>query len=197
MIRAIVGAGGKTSLIKKLAAEYISEGKKVFVTTSTKMFIEDDTLLTDDVSRIIEHLESQGYAMAGIPDGIKIKELSQQTYMEVCYAADEVLVEADGSKHMPLKFPNESEPVIYDNVNEIIVVCGLHALGMKAADAVHRLELAQQYIDIEEDTVIGASHIRELLVKGYLQPLKEKYPDKMISVYFAGDDIPQELMELK
>lgn len=196
MIRAVVGAGGKTSLIRKLAADFVAEGKSVFVTTSTRMFIEDDTLLTDDADEITGHLKAKKYAMAGIADGVKIRELSQETYETVCMAADEVLVEADGSKHMPLKFPDDKEPVIYDNVDEIIVVCGLHALGQKASDAVQRLEIARQYIDIGPDTIIEPWIIKELLTKGYLVPLKQKYPEKKITVHFAGGAVPPELMEL-
>ena len=196
MIRAVVGAGGKTSLIKKMTADFLAEGKSVFVTTSTHMFIEDDTLLTDDAEVLIRHLKKNNYVMAGTAEGGKIRELPEDTYCRVCEAADEVLVEADGSKHMPLKFPNENEPVIYDNVDEIIVVAGLHGLGMKACEAVHRLELAQEHIDLGAETLIGPEHIKQLLVKGYLEPLKVKYPDKKISVYLAGNIIPDELMEL-
>ena len=48
MIIAVVGAGGKTTLIKKLAKQYREQGKKVFVTTSTHMFRETDPLLSDE-----------------------------------------------------------------------------------------------------------------------------------------------------
>lgn len=53
MIYAIVGAGGKTGLLKEMAAQFRQEGKSVFVTTTTHMFIEEDTLLTEDASVII------------------------------------------------------------------------------------------------------------------------------------------------
>ena len=46
MIIALVGSGGKTTLLKKMANEFRNEGKKVFVTTTTHMFAEADTLLT-------------------------------------------------------------------------------------------------------------------------------------------------------
>ena len=108
MITAVVGFGGKTTLIKELAKQYTSQGKKVFVTTTTHMLIEEDTLLTDDADVIIAELKSKGYAMAGVADGIKIKALSDDTYAKVCEYADVVLVEADGSKKMPLKYPNDS-----------------------------------------------------------------------------------------
>ena len=143
MIIAVVGSGGKTTLIKKLAEQYRAEGKSVLVTTTTHMFIEEDTLLTDDADNILRALEESGYAMAGIPAGIKFRALSPETFRAVCAQADVVLVEADGSKHMPLKFPNATEPVIPENTDEIIVVCGLNALGQKAKEVCHRLELVK------------------------------------------------------
>ena len=51
------GSGGKTTLIKKLAKRYIKENKTVFVTTTTHMFIEEDTRLTDDADTIIHQLK--------------------------------------------------------------------------------------------------------------------------------------------
>ena len=122
MIIAVVGSGGKTTLIKKLAQQYRSQGKTVFVTTTTHMYMEEDTLLTDDADAIIQELKEKGYAMAGIRDDIKFRSLPEETYAEVCKYADVVLVEADGSKNRPLKYPNSTEPVIPDNAREIIVV---------------------------------------------------------------------------
>ena len=182
MIIAIVGSGGKTTLLKQLARQYREEGKSVFVTTTTHMFIEEDTLLTDDSRLIIRALKETGYAMAGIPVGNKISALSMETYNNVCAHADVVLVEADGSKHMPLKFPNENEPVIPHNTDEIYVVCGLHAIGHKAKDVCHRLELVKNCLGIEDDTRITPDHVRRLVLEGYLRPLSEKYPALKITV---------------
>ncbi len=182
MIIAVVGAGGKTSLIKELSDKYTSEGKFVFITTSTHMFIEENTLCTDDAQLIIAQLRDKGFAMAGVADGQKIKSLSNDTFKEVCKHADVVLVEADGSKHMPIKYPNKTEPVIPDNVDEIIVVCGLHALGQKAKDCCHRLELVKECLGIEDDTIITPAHIQKLVCDGYTTPLRTKYPNKKITV---------------
>ncbi len=183
MITAVVGFGGKTTLIKELAKQYVSQGKKVFVTTTTHMLIEEDTLLTDDANVIIAQLKTNGYAMAGVADGIKIKALSDDTYAKVCEYADVVLVEADGSKKMPLKYPNDTEPVIPDNVDEIVVVCCFDALGQKAKDVCHRLEYAKKHVGIDDQTVINPVHIQNIVDQGYLKPLSKKYPDKKISVY--------------
>lgn len=182
MIVAVVGSGGKTSLIKKLAAQYRGEGKTVLVTTTTHMFIEADTLLTDDADEIIQLLRKNGYAMAGIPEGVKIKALSRKTFDAVSACADVVLVEADGSKQLPLKYPNSNEPVIPGKTDEIIVVCGLNAIGRKAKDVCHRLELVKACLGIDDDSVIAPAQIQKLVTDGYLKPLRAAYPNVKITV---------------
>ena len=182
MIISVVGSGGKTTLIKNLAKQYRGEGKTVLVTTSTHMFIEDDTLLTDDASVIIHALQEKGYVMAGIPAGIKFRSLSPETFSEVSSCADVVLVEADGSKSLPLKYPNATEPVIPEGTEEIIVVCGLNALGQKAKDVCHRLELVKACLGIAEDTIITPAHVQKLILEGYLKPLRETYPQAKVRV---------------
>ena len=182
MIIAVVGSGGKTTLIKKLAETYRAEGKTVLVTTSTHMFIEADTLLTDDADTILRALKETGYAMAGLPSGEKIKALSPETFRTVSAHADVVLVEADGSKGLPLKFPNATEPVIPEHPDEIIVVCGLNAIGKRAKEVCHRLELVQACLDIREDTVITASHVQKLVTVGYLKPLSAAHPGVKITL---------------
>lgn len=177
MIICVVGSGGKTTLIKTLARGYRKENKTVFVTTSTHMFIEADTLLTDEAEPIIRRLKEKGYAMAGIAVGEKIKALSRETYERVCSFADVVLVEADGSKQLPLKYPNATEPAIPENTDEIMVVCGLNAIGRQAKDVCHRLELVKDCLGIQDDTVITASHIQRLVTEGYLEPLRAAYPN--------------------
>ena len=182
MIISVVGSGGKTTLIKKLATQYRGEGKTVLVTTTTHMLIEEGALLTDDADTIIGVLQETGYAMAGIPEGEKLKALSKGTFDAVCACADVVLVEADGSKRLPLKYPNDTEPVIPENTDEIIVVCGLIAMGQKAKDVCHRLALVTKCLGIDDDTVITPVHVQRLVTDGYLNPLQKAYPNVRISV---------------
>ena len=187
MVIAYVGSGGKTTFLKQRAQACREAGQKVFITTSTRMYIEPDTLLTGDAQAIIRRMEESGWVMAGTPHGEKFGPLSEAVYLEVCRAADVVLVEADGSRRMPLKFPGEGEPVIYDNVDEIIVVCGPQAIGRPARDACHRLELVKKCLGIEDETIITAGHIRKLVSEGYVRPLREKYPEKNIIVQPSHD----------
>ena len=182
MILAFVGSGGKTTLLKKMAAQYRSEGKSVLITTTTRMFSEADTLLMDDADEIIHALRENGLAMAGIPDGAKIKALSKETFDLAASHADVVLVEADGSKMLPLKYPNATEPVIPENTDEIFVVCGLNAIGQKAKDVCHRLELVKECLGIEDDTIITPAHVQKLVMEGYMKPLAAAYPNVRITL---------------
>ena len=191
MVIAYVGSGGKTTLIHRRADELRCQGKRVLITTSTRMFIEKDTLLTDDAWTIIDRLNQTGYAMAGVPFGEKIGPLSEGTYLAACGHADVVLVEADGSKHMPLKFPAAHEPVIPANAGEIIVVCGLQALGKPAREVCHRLELVKACLGICDDTLMTADHIIRLLQEGYFKPLKRKHPGVRIHVHPVHDGTPE------
>ena len=152
------------------------------------MFIEADTLLTDDADTILRALKESGYAMAGIPAGEKIRALSPETFRTVSNHADVVLVEADGSKHKPLKFPKATEPVIPEHTDEIIVVWGPHGLGKPAREVCHRPELVLECLGIDGDTPITRDHVAVLLEKGYLTPLAERYPCAKIVVY---PDLPQ------
>lgn len=183
MVIAVVGSGGKTTLIKKLAAQYRKKGRSVLITTTTHMFREPDTLLTDDFETIAQALWENGLVMAGIGDGEKIKGLSPETYEAVCRCADVVLVEADGSRQLPLKFPSQKEPVIPENADHILVVCGLNGIGQKAKDVCHRLELVKNCLAIEDDTLITPLHVRKLVTAGYLKPLHTAYPHAKITVH--------------
>ena len=185
MIRAFVGSGGKTGTIMKQAAAYRQQGLRVLIATSTQMGAREGTIIGDDPQPIIAALENEGFAMAGTKanrEG-KIAALSEETFRAVSKHADIVLVEADGSRQHPLKFPNDNEPVIPEGTDEIVVICGLSAIGQPAKDVCHRLELVKAAIGIEDDTIITAQHVRELVDKAYMTPLAKQYPDARISLY--------------
>ena len=67
MIIAVAGSGGKTTRVHKLAQYYRSLGKKVFVTTTTHMKKESDTVIPENIEDIRKQLNETGYCMAGMP----------------------------------------------------------------------------------------------------------------------------------
>ena len=73
--------------------------------------------------------------------------------------------------------------MIPENIDEIHIVIGMSALGKTAKEVVHRLCLADDDLEIKEDTIITPLHLQKLLKKGYLEPLREQHNDTKIKVY--------------
>ncbi len=126
----IVGAGGKTSLIFAWARELAAAGKKVFITTTTHMYRPER--MEEEGIRIVaqDDPERPGKVMAPPSD---VLDSLRET-------ADVVLIEADGSRRMPLKWPAPWEPVIPDYTDFTVCVAGLSALGRRTADVVYRAD---------------------------------------------------------
>lgn len=186
---AFVGSGGKTTKIHLYAQHYREQGRTVFVTTTTHMGMEDEMLVTEEAEPIIERLQSDGYCMACAPKqredeerGVaKVSALPPDVYEKACAYADIVLVEADGSRQLPMKCPNETEPVIPDNADEIRIIIGLSALGKTAKEVCHRPELLSSY-GIDKEAPVSASAMQKVLMEGYVKPLRAAYPDVKVSI---------------
>ncbi|MDO4941939.1 MAG: selenium cofactor biosynthesis protein YqeC [Lachnospiraceae bacterium] len=192
----VAGSGGKTSLIHCLAKRYAKAGKKVLILTTTHMRKEQDMiLLYEDSEESIDQIKRafccRSVVMAGKPadSGGKFTWIGKTLYHQVKGLADVILIEADGSKRLPAKFPNRTEPVILEDADEIYVVFGLSALGQKMKDACHRYSLADSIADAEE--LIDERIAAELLNRGYLCMLQKKYPNARIFLVLnqADDEI--------
>jgi xanthine dehydrogenase accessory factor len=85
---------------------------------------------------------------------------------------------------MPVKFPASHEPVVPENVDEIYIVTGLCAVGKPLKEVCHRRELVRECLGVSEETMLTDEHLRKLLQKGYLEPLKMQYPKAKLSVWF-------------
>lgn len=190
MILAVIGAGGKTGLVHALARRCRVQGRRVFVTTTTHMFIEPDTLICDDPDVICRELDRCGYVMAGTGAGGKIGPLSRACYEAVCARADVVLVEADGARHRAVKVPGPGEPVIPENADCIVLVLGLHALGRTLREAAHRPEAAAGLLGVDADTRITPEHILQMAQEGYMKPLARRFPEKKLLFWPAQDGSP-------
>ena len=184
---AVVGAGGKTTLIRRLAGRSLSEGKKVFVTTTAHMIAEPDTLIDPSAEDIAGKLRSERYCMAGtdVPGTGKIGPLEDPVYRAGCEAADLGLVEADGARNHLLKYPAAYEPVIPVNTDGIIIVMGRDAAGGKVSETIHRYELACEHLKVGPEDTVTEELILLLAEEGYAIPLRAAHPDAEITVVLA------------
>ncbi len=147
-VLAAVGGGGKTAALHQLAGELAARGKKVLLTTTTHMMMPDPPgLLTGDPGQIAEQLVVRRLAWLGQPaSDSKMKGAPEALYQAMCALADVVLVEADGSRQLPLKLPASHEPVIPDNATHVLVLAGLSALGQLVQTVCHRPERVMQLL---------------------------------------------------
>ena len=83
------------------------------------------------------------------------------------------MIEADGSRGMPLKVPADYEPVIDEDTDEIILITSMKGLGKRVKDVVHRYEL----LDLDSDRIVDGALIQQL-VRYYIK----RYPDAVIEV---------------
>jgi probable selenium-dependent hydroxylase accessory protein YqeC len=148
-IIALVGAGGKTSLMYALARAFVLRGGRVVTTTTTRILPPETAespvliLLKDFpdltvVSNRIDHLRHVTLG-AELHDG-KVRGLSVLP-QPLLKAADHFLIEADGARGKSIKAPAEHEPVIPPSADIVIPVIGLDALGLPISpETVFRLE---------------------------------------------------------
>lgn len=141
---ALVGAGGKTTLMFALASELQRKGKRLITSTTTKVWHEQalqapGVVFTEVncawVEKLKAGLATGGHVFlgrsligSGKVDGI-VASLADRLFQEL--EIDYLLVEADGSAGRPVKAPAPHEPVIPKSVTEVVAVLGLEAIGRK------------------------------------------------------------------
>ena len=139
-VTALIGSGGKTSLMLRLCRELPGT---VIVCTSTHIFpAEDLPLVTEPMTM----LPARKICAGTWAENGKLTA-PVQSFEELAVLADYVLVEADGSKGLPLKAHLAHEPVIPACANQTIQVLGLTGLGRRICDAAHRPERYAELCD--------------------------------------------------
>ena len=140
----LIGAGGKTSLMFRLAKELAGSGKTVLTTTTTKIFFPDkglspETIIAHSAEDLIQKsticLRQYSHFSAGRhhdPASGKLEGLSPDIVDSLWRAAlfDWIIVEADGSRQKPLKATASHEPVVPESTTCLILVIGLDSVGL-------------------------------------------------------------------
>ncbi|AMO57701.1 hypothetical protein GZ77_13635 [Endozoicomonas montiporae] len=154
-IIAATGAGGKTSFLQHLARLLKQSGRKVLLTTTTRIYHPDIDGFSDTADRVITARDARVLynsppeaasitvagmlcenprKLSGIPADLPAELIKHQLY-------DNILIEADGSRHHPLKAPADNEPVLPEGCQVMIGVTGWKGIDAPVTDnTVHRLE---------------------------------------------------------
>lgn len=168
-ITAVVGSGGKTSLLAALAQQLSgtggAPGATVVLATSTRIYpFEKAPLYTggnaDELRRL---LASRRVACCGAPAADGKLAAPALGFTELARCADYVLVEADGSKRLPLKAHAAHEPAVPRGTARTIVVAGSAGFGLPVRAAVHRPELFCQRAGCGPDDEAAPERVARVL----------------------------------
>jgi molybdenum cofactor cytidylyltransferase len=151
---ALVGGGGKTSAMFRLAREIVDKGGRVITTTTTHIFAAQIALAPAHVLAADATPESVSAALAAHGHVLAIGATNSSSgraagpsldlfkrlrawFPDVC-----ILNEADGSRMRPFKAPAEHEPVIPAETTLVVPLVGADVFGKTLdAESVHRPEL--------------------------------------------------------
>jgi probable selenium-dependent hydroxylase accessory protein YqeC len=143
----LVGAGGKTTLMFRLAKELACIGKKVITTTTTKIMEpsqeESPSLFVDSEDEKIKafvgrHLaQSHHITIARERLGSKkLRGVSPELIAALWHAGqmDYLIVEADGAAGRPVKAPREGEPVIPQETTLVVALLGVDGMDLELGE---------------------------------------------------------------
>lgn len=160
-ITAIIGSGGKSTLLKTLGLELMRAGGRVLLCTTTHMFPVAG-MPWDGSSRRLDaapwkpgglhvpgctceacaDLARGSICQAGVLDPETGKlSAPAEPLGELAQRFNYVLAEADGSKRLPLKAHAAWEPVIPSGTANIVWIVGASGFDKPINEAVHRPEL--------------------------------------------------------
>ncbi|HDN04430.1 MAG TPA: putative selenium-dependent hydroxylase accessory protein YqeC [Chloroflexi bacterium] len=174
---ALVGSGGKTTLMFQLARDF---GTRVICTTTTHLALDqlnaadqywvlnepgDLPDAADELSgKILLFTGPQVEAdRVGSPAPEILERLKELAQVWNC----PMIIEADGARKLPIKAPAEHEPSIPDFIDTVITVIGLSGLGKPLTEEwVHRPQIYSALVDLP----LGARLESEHLVKALTSP---------------------------
>ena len=151
-VTAIIGGGGKTTLLYALARE-CSKDSRVIVCTTTHILPPEHLpcVVSGSEDEIAAALLNANCVCVGTKSAEGKFSAPAVPMEKLMTLADYVFVEADGSKHRPLKAHAEHEPVLPAEANQTILVLGASGLNRPICDAAHRPELYAKKLCVSED----------------------------------------------
>jgi len=173
---ALIGAGGKTTTLFRLAKELRETGHKVLVTTTTKIFKPskphvDRLFLVEDVAALSEACAAIG-APVVIGAGTRVSADGKLLGLPAPWLDrlndgkqfDAILVEADGAASRLFKVPGDGEPVIPASCQSTIWLMAMDVLKKPLDGAwVHRAERAMALLSCAAGALITEDIIVQLV----------------------------------
>lgn len=140
-VTALIGGGGKTTLMYTLTEELRRRGTVILCTSTRIRPPERYPLITGaDTGAVRRALSDHGAVCVGTPGEDGKLRASPISFTDLAALADYVIVEADGAHRLPLKAHAPHEPVIPENAQRTVLVMGIDGIGMPINEICHRPE---------------------------------------------------------
>ena len=164
-VTAIVGGGGKTTLMLRLARELAENGARVIVATTTHIFPPEgiSTMIDATLETVQSTLMHENLICLGTPAKDGKLSAPDLAVSEMERLSDYVLIEADGAKRLPLKAPAEHEPVIPPETKLVIAVAGVDGIGKAIQETVFRPTLYAALCSKLESEIVSAQDVALVL----------------------------------
>lgn len=167
---AIVGAGGKSTLMYTLAEEFRKD-YKCLVTTTTKVYVPNKekydfmAVGAEEFNEIKKNSNNGIYVYGNLINkedklmGVTPKELDYNVYN-----FQYVFIEADGSKRKPIKGWKDTEPVICNATTHTIGIISIESIGKEInEDNVHRVKEFLSITNTAENNIISEDNIVSMI----------------------------------
>ena len=168
-VTAIIGGGGKSSLMAVLGEEYRLRRQTAVMTTTTHIRPPKENGYMGDNAAVLSDLLVTHRLMTVGTMSEERKFGPSPLLEQLPRLADHVIIEADGTKGLPLKVPNEREPVIPAFADSVVAVAGLSALGRPLGKVCHRPELALLRFGFPPERIVTPELMAELLTSPMAQ----------------------------
>lgn len=167
----LVGGGGKSTMLFGLGDELAADGRRVILTTTTKMgrdqaMVAPTVCWDADTQCAVDALSQPGPVMVVTGgDDHKVTGPSPEVVDRLFTEsdADYIIVEADGSRRRPLKAPAAHEPVVPSASTTVAILMGMDAVGRPLADVTHRVEEAMRFTGLPADHVLTPADCATIL----------------------------------
>ena len=152
-VTAVIGSGGKTTLLRTLSREL--PGTVILTTTTHILPFEGVPLLTAPTEDEVRAALARSRVLClGTPAAEGKLTTPSLPFSLLEQLADYVLVEADGSRRLPLKAHAPHEPVIPANAQRVVLVVGADGFGKPICDVCHRSERYSALCGVSENALV-------------------------------------------
>lgn len=182
-VTALIGGGGKTTLLHALGEYCARRGESVLLTTTTHLGWSAAAVCPETAQQLNEWLAPGQAVLAGYPDTQNHKLTGIPTDWYPQLSANRIFVEADGSRCLPLKYHRSFEPVVPQGTGLVIELMGLSALEHPAGEVLHGWQTA----GIDPERTVDEPLCVQLLMRGLEAA---KFAGRKLVLLNQADTIP-------